>query len=67
MEVLDYIAVSLDRYGGLTGMIGAVLLLNQIEILRLPAYDSLNSDERDPLKAMVRQGHALCPRSIQVS
>ncbi len=56
MEGLDYITVALSGVAALTGIIGVVFLWKQTERLRLPAYSSLDSDERDLLKAMRETG-----------
>ena len=56
MEVLNYITVALSGVAALTGIIGVVFLWKQTENLRLPAYNSLDSDERDLLKAMRETG-----------
>ena len=52
MEVWDYITVLLSGVAALTGVVGVVFLWKQTEHLRLPAYNSLGSEERDILKAM---------------
>lgn len=56
MEVLDYVTVALSGVAALTGVIGVLFLWKQTEHLRLPAYRSLDSRERDLLKAMHETG-----------
>ena len=56
MEVLGYITVALSGVAALTGVIGVVFAWKHSEHLRLPAYRSLDSDERDLLKAMRETG-----------
>ena len=56
MEVLDYITVALSGIAALTGIIGVMFHWKQTENLRLPTYSSLDSHERDILKAMHETG-----------
>ena len=56
MEALDYATVALSGVAALTGVIGIVFAWKQSEHLRLPSYRSLDSDERDLLKAMRETG-----------
>ena len=56
MEVLDYVTVVLSGVAALTGVIGVLFLWKQTEHLRLPTYRSLDSSERDLLKAMRETG-----------
>ena len=56
MDILAYIIAAFSGVAALTGIIGVVFLWKQTENLRLPSYRSLDSDERDLLKAMQETG-----------
>ena len=53
---MEFLTMALSGVAALTGVISVVFAWKQTEHLRLPAFRSLDSDERDILKAMRETG-----------